>query len=151
MGDDVAKILIVDDEEAIRVLYTYELIEEGYDVITCGDGSRLMEVIKRESPDLILLDIRLGRYDGLDLLQDVRNTHYDLPVILCTAYPSFKYDLRSIAADYYVTKSSNMDELKCKITMALEGNRALPMPDSLRIAQHAAPGGIEQTNFNRDV
>ncbi|MCK4788702.1 MAG: hypothetical protein KAV87_33475, partial [Desulfobacteraceae bacterium] len=60
-------------------------------------------------------------YDGLDLLQDIRNTYYDLPVILCTAYYDYKYDLKSIAADYYVVKSSNMKNLKAKIRMAIEG------------------------------
>ena len=142
------KILIVDDEESIQILYADELTEEGYDVITSGDGSQLMELIERESPDLILLDIRLGQHDGLDLLQDVRNTYYDLPVILCSAYPVFKYDLKSIAADYYVVKSSNLIDLKLKIKMALEGNRVLPPPDSQKNAQVATPIGIEQTKFN---
>jgi DNA-binding response OmpR family regulator len=63
----------------------------------------------------------LGEYDGLDLLQDIRKTYYDLPVILCSAYPVYKYDLKSIAADYYVVKNSTLEELKLKIKMALEG------------------------------
>jgi two-component system response regulator (stage 0 sporulation protein F) len=66
------------------------------------------------------LDIKLGANDGLDLLQDIRNTYYDLPVVMCTAYPDFKYDLKSIAADYYVVKSSDLRELKRKIKMAFE-------------------------------
>lgn len=119
------KILIVDDEKSIQILYTDELTEEGYEVITCGDGSRLMELIEQKRPDLVVMDIRLGRHNGLDLLQDIRNTYYDLPVILCTAYPTFKYDLKSIAADYYVVKSSNLEELKLKIKMALEGGTQL--------------------------
>lgn len=116
------KILIVDDEEAIQLLYSEELTEEGYDVVTSGQVTRLMELITQKRPDLIVLDIKLGKYDGLDLLQDIRNTWNNLPIILCTAYPSFKYDLKSIAADYYVVKSSDLRELKLKIKMALEGN-----------------------------
>jgi len=119
----VNKILIVDDEKAIQIIYTEELIEEGYEVVTTIDGSQLLELVAQERPDLIVLDIRLGQYDGLDLLQDIRNTYYDLPVILCTAYSIFKYDLKSIAADYYVCKSSNLQELKLKIKMALEGRK----------------------------
>lgn len=117
------KILVLDDDKSIQLLYSDELTEEGYQVVTSGDGSRLMELIQKESPDLIVLDIRLGEYDGLDLLQQIRNTYYDLPVILCTAYPSFKHDLKSIAADYYVHKSSNLKELKLRVKMALEGGR----------------------------
>ncbi len=117
------KILIVDDEESIRILYADELTEEGYEVITSSDGSGILELIEQERPNLVVLDIRLGEYNGLDLLQDIRNTYYNLPVILCTAYPNFKYYLKSIAADYYVVKSSNLRELKLKIEMALEGGR----------------------------
>ena len=120
------KILIVDDEKSIRILYQDELTEEGYDVITLGDGSKLMEVIEQWRPDLILLDIKLGEYDGLDLLQDIRNRNYDMPVILCSAYLHFKYDLRSIAADYYVVKNSDLNELKTKIKMAIESREGFP-------------------------
>ncbi len=114
------KILVVDDEKSIQMLYADELTKEGYEVISSGDGSRLLELIEQETPDLIVLDIRLGEFSGLDLLQDIRNTNYDLPVILCTAYSTFKYDIKSIAADYYVDKSSDLDELKHKIKTALE-------------------------------
>ena len=72
-------------------------------------------------PDLIVLDVRLGAYDGLDLLQDVRNTYYHLPVILGSAYPVYKSDLKSIAAGYYGVKNSNLEDLKLKLKMALEG------------------------------
>jgi len=55
-----------------------------------------------------------------DLLQDIRNRFYDLPVVLCTAYDTFKEDMKSIAADYYVIKSFDLSELKSKIAMALD-------------------------------
>jgi DNA-binding response OmpR family regulator len=115
----MSKIIVVDDEEAIRILYTDELEEEGHEVIATGDGSRVMEMIDRQSPDLIVLDIKLGNYNGLDLLQEIKNAHYDLPVILATAYSSFRNDPKSIAADYYVLKTSNFEQLKLKIKMAL--------------------------------
>ena len=125
------KILVMDDEEAIQILYADELTEEGYDVVTGGDGSSLMALIDETKPDLIVLDVRLGQHNGLDLLQDIRNTRYNLPVILCTAYPVYKYDLKSIAADYYVVKNSNLEELKLKIKMALEGSDHLLVGNAL--------------------
>ena len=115
-------ILIVDDEESIQRFYKDELTEEGYRVITSGDGSKVLELIERMHPDLIILDIRLGQYNGLDILQDIRNSYYNLPVILCTAYSVYKYDMRSIAADYYVVKCADLTELKMKIRMAMESN-----------------------------
>jgi DNA-binding response OmpR family regulator len=116
----MAKILIVDDEEHIRYLYSEELTEAGYEVITAESGYKLLEKIENEKPDLIVLDIKMVDYNGLDLLQDIRNNFYDLPVVLCTAYDTFKEDMKSIAADFYVIKSFDLSELKSKIGMALE-------------------------------
>ena len=134
------KILIVDDDEIMKILYTDELTEEGYDVITTGDGMGLLGLIEEAQPNLVVLDIRLGETNGLDLLQDIRNTYYELPVILCSAYSAFKYDLKSIAADYFVVKSSDFSELKVKIKMALEArNRLLTglmVKDVQAIASH---------------
>ncbi len=116
----MAKILIVDDEEHIRFLYAEELSDEGYEVVTTDSGYKLLELIEKEKPDLVVLDIKMVDYNGLDLLQDIRNKYYDLPVILCTAYDTFKEDMKSIAADFYVIKSFDLTELKNKIKMALE-------------------------------
>ncbi|MGD9022329.1 MAG: response regulator [Deltaproteobacteria bacterium] len=116
------KILIVDDEEVIRMLYGEELEDEGYEVITTGSGYGLVGLIEEEKPDLIILDIKMAEHDGLDLLQDIRKEFYNIPVILCSAYSSYKGDLKSIAADYYVVKSADLSELKQKIKMALEGH-----------------------------
>jgi len=118
----MAKILVVDDEEHIRLLYSEELSEAGYQVITAADGYKLVERIDKEKPDLIILDIKMVDYNGLDLLQEIRNKFYNLPVILCTAYDTFKEDIKAIAADFYVIKSFDLTELKKKIVMALEAN-----------------------------
>jgi len=118
----MAKILVVDDEEHIRLLYSEELSEAGYEVITAADGFKLTERIDKEKPDLIILDIKMVDYNGLDLLQEIRNRFYNLPVILCTAYDTFKEDIKSIAADFYVIKSFDLTELKNNIAKALEAN-----------------------------
>jgi DNA-binding response OmpR family regulator len=116
----MAKILIVDDEEGIRMLYAMELEDEGYDVVTLSEGKELLQVIEREQPDVLVLDIKMKEFSGLDLLQEIRKQYYDLPVILNSAYSSFKVDLKAVAADYYVVKSSDLTELKEKLKVALE-------------------------------
>lgn len=116
----MAKILVVDDEEHIRLLYSEELSEAGYEVITAADGFKLIERIEEEKPDLVVLDIKMIDYNGLDLLQEIRNKFYNLPVILCTAYDTYKEDIKAIAADFYVIKSFDLTELKKKIARALE-------------------------------
>jgi len=122
----MAKILIVDDEEHIRYLYAEELSEAGYEVATHDSGYKILEKIEEEKPDLVVLDIKMGEYNGLDVLQEIRNKYYDLPVILCTAYDTFKEDIKSIAADFYVIKSFDLTELKNKIAMALESTKQEP-------------------------
>ncbi len=116
----MARILIVDDEEHIRTLYTLELEEDGYEVLALESGKGLAEHIERFRPDVVVLDIKMVDVSGLDVLQEVRTKYYDLPVILCSAYGSYKGDVKSIAADYYVVKSSDLTELKGKIRTALE-------------------------------
>jgi DNA-binding response OmpR family regulator len=114
------KVLIVDDDETIRMLYADELEEEGYDVFTIGDCTEVMGAIREERPDLIVMEMISGKYNSLELLQDIRNEHHQLPVILCTAYAAFKYDPRSMAADFHVVKSSSLKELKWRIKMAFQ-------------------------------
>jgi two-component system, response regulator, stage 0 sporulation protein F len=65
----------------------------------------------------------LENYNGLDVLCDIRNAFYDLPVILYTAYDKYKADMKSIDADSYVIKSFDLTELKKKIEMALDSRR----------------------------
>ncbi|MCD6569372.1 MAG: response regulator [Deltaproteobacteria bacterium] len=124
----MAKVLIVDDEEHIRMLYSEELEDEGYKVALAADGKDIIERIAKEKPDIVVLDIKMIGSNGLDVLQEIRNTYYNLPVILCSAYGSYKVDLKSIAADAYVVKSSDLTELKNKIAQALEAT--VPVKES---------------------
>lgn len=116
------KILVVDDERHIRMLYQEELESEGY-IVALSDGREpILEVIAREDPSVVVLDIKLGPdISGLNLLQTIRSADSSLPVILSTAYDSFQHDLKSIAANYYVVKSVDLTELKEKIARAMRG------------------------------
>ncbi len=118
----MAKVLIVDDEKHIRLLYSEELKEEGYDVALAADGNDILDRINKERPDVVVLDIKMVSSNGLDVLQEIRNKYYNLPVILCSAYGSYKVDVKSIAADAYVVKSSDLTELKNKIAQVLEAS-----------------------------
>jgi DNA-binding response OmpR family regulator len=116
------KILVIDDDELIRSYYSEELTDDGYEVVSTADCRDLIKRITALAPDLVLLDITMGEYDGLELLQDIRRAFYNLPVILCTAHSSFKFDLKSVAADYYIVKSANLEELRHTVRMALESS-----------------------------
>jgi DNA-binding response OmpR family regulator len=121
---DRPKILVIDDEKHIRLLYKEELEDDGYAVATSDGEEPILELLKREEPQVIILDIRLGPDRcGLDLLQLIRNQGAHVPVILSTAYDTFQHDLKSIAADYYVVKSVDLSELKSKVRLALKAAR----------------------------
>lgn len=97
------------------MLYQEELQGMGLDVAGSDGQENIVELIKREKPNLVILDIKIGEISGLDLLQELRGHYPDLPVVLSTAYDSFQYDLKSIAADDYVVKSVDLSELKDKV------------------------------------
>ena len=119
----MAKILVVDDEESIRALYTEVLTSEGYEVIASGRCGEALRLIASAQPSGVVLDIRMDDCDGLDLLQEIRLAYPDLPIILNTAYDSYREDVKSIAADDYVVKSYDLSELKASLASILKKNQ----------------------------
>ena len=119
-GGVMAKILVVDDEKSIRTLCQEELEDEGYEVITTGTCTEVLDLIASAQPSAVVLDIRMEDCDGLDLLQEIRNAHQALPIILNTAYDSYRDDVKTVAADHYVVKSFDLAELKLKLTEVFE-------------------------------
>ena len=78
-----------------------------------------MEQLRRQIFDLVVLDIQLDQESGLELLQQIAKEQEKVPVILCSAYSSYKDDFSSWLADAYVVKSSNLDELKEEVRRIL--------------------------------
>lgn len=116
----MTKILVVDDEEHIRLLYSEELKTEGYDIVTAASGHKLLERIEEEKPNLVILDIQMPDCSGLELLNIIRSKYFALPVILCTAHSDYKGDVKTLSAAYYVVKSFDLTELKQKVAAALK-------------------------------
>jgi DNA-binding response OmpR family regulator len=115
-------ILIVDDEEHILDLYEKELTEEGYEVKVAKNSAQALEIAEKEKVNLVVLDIKLkGEEDGLQTLSLLKKEYKDLPVILNSAYSTFKNDFQTWLADDYLVKSSNLEEIKGKIRMLLRG------------------------------
>lgn len=121
----MARIMVIDDEKYIREWYAMEFSDIGHEVITAGPSFKLIEKIKIFQPDLIILDIKLGDFNGLELLQEIRGCQPDLSVVICSAYDSYRHDIRALAADYYVVKSFDLSELKAKVDRALDANLPL--------------------------
>ena len=109
------KILVVDDEENIRLLYEDEFTEMGYEVLAVASGEEALELIQRERPDLVTLDIRMEGQDGIETLRMIKEIDREIPVILCTAYNVFKSEFGAWCSDAYIVKSSDLKELREKI------------------------------------
>ena len=111
----MTRLLIVEDEDNLRDLYAEELEEEGYEIIRAENGKSAVELVKKEPFDLIIMDIRMPEMDGIEALGKVIAQNKKIPVIIYTAYSNYKSNFMTWTADAYLTKSSNLDELKNKI------------------------------------
>ncbi|MCK4846078.1 MAG: response regulator [Deltaproteobacteria bacterium] len=109
------RILVVDDEEGIRLLYKEELEEEGYEVALASSGEAALERLDESNIDLVLLDIKMPGIDGVEVLRRIKERWKTLPVVLCTAYPHYKQEFGTWASEAYIVKSSDLRELKEKI------------------------------------
>lgn len=116
----MAKVLIVDDEPHLRLLYETELRRAGYETMTASNGQQGLEYVETMKPDLVILDIRMAGMDGVETLQRILDRDTTIPVILNTAYSSYRENYLTWSADAYVTKSSDVSELLDKVKELLE-------------------------------
>ena len=115
----MSKILIVEDEENIRLLYKEELEDLGYEVIQASNGKEAIEKYDLHQPDLIILDIQLPGPDGIETMGVIREKSKDVPIILCTAYGEYKQDMKTWASEAYIVKSSDLQELLATVKKIL--------------------------------
>ena len=118
------KILVVEDEEGLRLLYEEELESEGYEVLTARNGKEAIQQLEQGRPDLIILDIVMPVMDGMEALGRIVGKDRKIPIILNSSYSGYRQDFMSWAADAYVTKSTDLGELKNKIRELLEKGKA---------------------------
>jgi CheY-like chemotaxis protein len=114
------KILVADDEMAIRLLYSEELKEEGYEVYTAANGREALEIVEKMPLDLVILDIKMPEMDGIEALRQIKERKPDLPVLLSTAYGEYKQDFATWASDDYLVKSSDLEDLKSAVKRHLK-------------------------------
>jgi two-component system KDP operon response regulator KdpE len=115
------RVLVVDDEPAIRRFLRTSLRAEGYDIIEEETGEAALTEIRRRSPDLIMLDLGLPGIDGLEVIREVRGTASTVPIIVLTSRTdeAGKVEALDLGADDYVTKPFGVDELLARIRAAL--------------------------------
>ena len=109
------KLLIVEDERNLCILYKEELTKVGYQVTAVMDADSALKHIRTKKFDLIITDIRMPKKNGIELITQIMALRKDVPIIINTAYQSYKHDFMTWAADAYVVKSASLEELKAKI------------------------------------
>jgi len=115
------RVVVVDDEPAIRRFLRTSLRAEGYEIVEEETGEAALAEIRRRSPDLIMLDLGLPGVDGLEVIRCVRATGSTVPIIVLTSRTdeAGKVEALDLGADDYVTKPFGVDELLARIRAAL--------------------------------
>ncbi len=109
------KILVVDDEKNLRILYEAELQAEGYEVDIADSAETAFQCLESRDYDVIVLDVQMPGMNGLEAMGHILHKNRKQAIILNTAYSQFKDHFESWSADAYVVKSGDLTELKDKI------------------------------------
>ena len=128
------KVLIVDDEKLIRWSVRRQLEEWGYAAIEAESGTGGLAQIRAESPDLILLDVRLPDLSGIEVLREIKQNNLSIPVIMITGDPQLD-DIKTaikLGALDFIKKPLDFDELQITLANAIDRSRLRSERDSLR-------------------
>lgn len=107
----MARILLTEDQTDQRNLYHEVLSDAGYEVLDAWNGTEALELFQRNKPDVVVLDIQMPGVDGIEALGKILSKDRNVPVIFHSAYPSYKSNFLSLAADAFVVKSGEPAEL----------------------------------------
>jgi two-component system response regulator (stage 0 sporulation protein F) len=117
------KLLIVDDQNGIRILLVEVFNSEGYRTFQASNGKLALEIVRNESPDLVLLDMKIPGMDGLDILKHIKKINPAIKVIMMTAYGEL--DMIKEATDHgalmHFTKPFDIDELRIVVNDHMRG------------------------------
>jgi two-component system, OmpR family, alkaline phosphatase synthesis response regulator PhoP len=115
------RILLVEDEESIRDVVRLNLELEGYEVVSCGNGRKALEIIAAQHFDLLLLDVMLPDVDGFTITEQVRLSNNEVPILILTAKDMAQDRITGLkkGADDYLTKPYNLEELLLRVQKLL--------------------------------
>jgi DNA-binding NtrC family response regulator len=147
------KILVVEDETAVRSVLVDLLEGLGYDVVEAADGAAGWEKAQSELPDLVITDVSMPKMKGIDLLVHVKQTRPETPVIVITGYASLKLavDAVRMGAYSFIQKPFEIDDIQAIIQSALERNRLMDDNKYLRQQLKARYGFESRIGANKGV
>jgi len=140
------KILVVDDEESIRASLAGILEDENFIISFAGDGVMALEMVAKEMPDLVLLDIWMPRMDGIETLQKLKGINPELVVIMMSGHGTIETAVKStkMGAYDFIEKPLSLEKLLVTVRNALGMKRLRAENDSLRelaFGDYAITGG----------
>lgn len=111
------KILVVDDEQAVRESLRRSLRFNGYEVLTANDGLEAVETVRAENPELLILDIMMPNMDGLEVCRTLRSEGWDRPILVLTARDGVSDRVSGLdaGADDYLPKPFALEELLARV------------------------------------
>lgn len=111
------KILVADDEQAVRESLRRSLTFNGYEVVLAEDGAQAVELIEKEQPTLVILDVMMPQMDGLEVCRTLRGTGDDRPILLLTARDGVSDRVAGLdaGADDYLPKPFALEELLARV------------------------------------
>lgn len=123
------KLLIVDDQKGIRRLLTEVFLEYGYEIESCANGIKALEVIPEFKPHLIIMDVKMPGMNGIDVLKKLRETDRESRVIMMTAYGDQHYvnQAEALGVARFIIKPFDLNELKLQVEELLKDNEFLGM------------------------
>jgi DNA-binding response OmpR family regulator len=134
--EEMAKILLVEDDEALRFIVKDNLVQKKYEVDVAENGEKALELFRRNDYHIILLDIMLPKTDGFKVAERIRETDEHIPIIFLTARSMTEDKITglSIGGDDYIVKPFSMEELllKIKIFLRRSSNLCSPGTESTR-------------------
>ena len=147
MAEGAARILLVDDEQAVQTLLSYPLRRDGYDVISAHDGQEALDRFAEQRFDLVVLDLMLPKLDGVEVCRRLRS-HSQVPIIMLTAKGDEidKVVGLEMGADDYITKPFSMREFRSRVKAALWRSR---MPGARHSAEEPIVSGDLRIDFER--
>jgi two-component system response regulator (stage 0 sporulation protein F) len=119
---DNKKVLIVDDQNGIRILLMEVFNSEGYTTFQAANGKIALEIVEKESPDLVLLDMKIPGMDGLEILKHIKEMNPSIKVIMMTAYGELDMikEATELGALMHFTKPFDIDEMRVAVNMQLK-------------------------------
>lgn len=114
-------ILIVEDDQSLRILYEKEFSEAGYNILQASSGQEAIDLLSNR-PDLIIMDIKMPGMNGMETMGKILSINKSIPIIINSAYSVYKDNFMTWPAKAYVVKSSDLSELKEEVKICLEKN-----------------------------